>query len=200
LGNDLVVTREQIVDLIKTEKMRPSDLFSREALDSDPVVHGLAEARVEEKIGAEYRRRKVAEEKLATLQSGQNDKEAALQKKIESLEATTAKSQIGPLLEKQKVERKLDDRQMKFIQKRLSTWTPLKPGELEKEFNSFLDGQIDEYKAVAKEVFGIEETPTGDNQTPGGGAGPDDRSKDSTISKYLDPAQNPMIRTAGGGA
>lgn len=193
MGNDIVVTREQIIDIIRAEKIKPSDLFERESLDSDPVVTGLTKAHVEEKIGGEYRRRKVAEERLEKLQGELGAKESDLIKQIEGFKINAAKSQLGPLLDKQRVERKLDDRQLKFIQGRLSRFTPAKPEEVEKEFNAHLDGEIDEYGKLARDVFGIESKKP-DGEVKSTGAEPSGIKPAATDNKYLDPARNPFIR------
>ena len=156
-----VVTIDQIRDLIKSENIRPSDIFSVEKLTADSMVIGFAENRVREKIGSEYQRRKEAEEKLAQLQKEVGPKEAVLMEKIKNLELGAAKTQIGPLLEKQKGIRKLDDRQVKFVQARLARFSPTKPEDVEKEFNTYLDAEIDECGRLAKDVFGIEDKKIG---------------------------------------
>lgn len=196
MGNDIVVTREQVKDLIKAEGLKPSDLFGRDALDTDPIVIGLAEARVEEKIGGEYRRRKVAEEKLETLRGQVDTEKAELQKQIGSLKATAAKAQLGPLFEKQRADRKLDDRQVKFIQKRLERFEPKNPEDLEKELNGYLDAEIAEYSKIAREVFGIDDKATGDGKDKSATGSEADKNKGGGgEDKYLDPAKNPMIKT-----
>jgi len=198
--SDVVVTLDQVKDLIKTEKLRPSDVFGMDALESDPAVKGLAEDRVRERIAGEFKRRKEAEEKLEKLQGEQGGKEAALQEEIKGLKINAAKSQLGPLFEKQKAERKLDERQAKYIQNRLARFAIQKPDEIEKEFNAFLDGEIDEYGRVAKEVFGIEEKGegggTGTGKVKPAGAEPHAGDKKSADSPYLDPAKNPFIKAA----
>lgn len=188
-----VVTKDQIRDLIKSENLRPSDLFETEHIVADPIVKGYAEDRIKERIGAEFARRKDAEEKLTKLQEGQGDKEADLLKQIATLKAGAAKAQLGPMLDKQKADRKLDDRQLKFIQSRMSKFEPKNPDELDKEFNSWLDDSIDEFGSLAKDVFGIKaEDPKGE---PKGGE-PDNRGASGDAgSKYLDPKQNPFIKT-----
>lgn len=197
-GDGIVVTREQVKDLIKSEGLKPSDLFEVGALSSDPVVRGYADDLVKERIGRTWREKKEAEEELEKLKTGHTTREAALQKENDALKANLAKTQVGSLLEKQRAERKLDDRQVKFIQKRLPDWKPEKPEELEKEFNSFLDKQIDDYRSVAKDVFGIEDKPAGETgkekPTPGAEPGGTGDKGAEPENKYTDPKQNPFIK------
>ena len=195
MGSDIVVTKEQVIALIKEEKMKPSDLFGVEALEADPIVKGLGEDRVKERIAGEYRRRKEAEEKLERIEGEKGQKEAEYLKQINDLKLNAAKSKVGSLFEKQKTDRKLDERQVKFIQTRLSKddFKPSKPEDLEKEFNLYLDLQIDDYNRVAKDVFGVEEKPADDKTKTDSGVGPDEKKKEGPADKYLDPAQNPWI-------
>lgn len=194
MGNDnLVVTREQVKDLIKSEGLKPSDLFDADSLGSDPIVRGYADGLVRERIGRAWREKEEAKEELEKLRKEVGPKEAVLQEQIKALKANAAKSQIGPLLEKQKGERKLGDRQMKFIQSRLPRFAPQNPDEIEKEFTTFLDGEIDEYGRIAKDVFGIEQKPEpGKDPVPGGE--PRKGTETPGVDKYLDPAQNPFIK------
>ena len=82
---------------------------------------------------------------------------------------------------------------MKFIQNRLGGFTPQKVEDLEKELNGHLDAELKEYATYAKDVFGIEiegKPPGGGN----GGTGPEGTKPGGPDNKYLDPAQNPMIK------
>jgi hypothetical protein len=190
-----VVTVDQIRDLIKSENIRPSDIFPMEKLTADPAVRGFAEDRVRERIGSEFQHRKAAEEELEKLKKEAVDKESALTEKLKSLELNAAKAQIGPLLEKQKETRKLDERQLKFVQNRLTRFNPKNPADVEKEFTSYLDEQIDEYGKLAKDVFGIEEKKADDKGNAGVGPDKTKSAADASKSKYIDPKQNPMIKT-----
>ena len=189
----VVVTREQVKDLIKSEGIKPSDLFDAGSLCSDPVVRGFADDRVKERLGQTWREKMEALEERDKLKTEKSE----LEKQVGAHKATAAKAQVGSLFEKQKAERKLDDRQMKFVQRRLPRFNPSKPEEIEKEFNAWLDSEIDDYKAEAKEVFGIEDKPAGDKGEikPTPGAEPSGSPPGETPDKYLDPKTNPFIRT-----
>lgn len=192
---DIVVTREQIKDVIKAEGLKPSDLFDMDSLGSDPTVRGYADDLVKERIGRTWREKKEAEEQLEKLRAQADKEKSELQQQITGLKLNSAKAQLGSLLDKQKAERKLDDRQMKFVQNRLERFAPKNPDDLEKEFATFLDAEVDEYKRLAKDVFGIDggaEGAGGDKKSTGSEpSGPKEKLVDQP---HLDPTRNPYIK------
>lgn len=188
-----VVTLDQVRALIRSEKIRPSDLFEMENLAADPVVKGFAEDRVRSRIAEEFARRREAEEALEKLKKEAGPEREALQEEIRTLKITATKGRVGELLDKQKTARKLDDLQLKFIQTRLNRFTPTKPEEAEKEFSAYIDAELDECTAI-QETFGIK--PAG-NPKPGDkktGGEPDPKPGPAGDDPYLDPATNPMIK------
>jgi len=186
-----VVTIDQIRDLIKAEKVKPSDLFGAETLADDPSVKGLIETDNRRAVSGEYAHRKRDEE-------GFNKTKAELEKQLNDLKAeantlriATATGKVRPLYDVQKATRKLTDKQAAFIEGRLEKFKPTKPEDVEKEFNFYLDSEVDEFGKIAK-LMGIEEKPI---EAKGGGTGPEDKpAGDATLNKYLDPAKNPFIR------
>jgi len=194
------ITIDQVRDLIKSEKIKPSDLFGSETLTEDPTVKGYVDAEVKRAVAGEYAHRKRDEE--GSLKAKEDMEKAVAEKdaEIAKLKIETAKSQVGSLYEKQKESRKLDDKQDKFVLSRIDKFTPEKAEDIEKEFNTYLDAEIDEYKKISKDVFGIEEEPEkkpDGTEDKDGGTGPDNKKKEELgkEDKYIDPAQNPMIKT-----
>lgn len=200
MGNDIVVTREQVKELIKTEGLKPSDLFDMDSLGSDPIVRGYADDLVKERIGRAWREKQEAKEELEKVRGEITAEKDGLLKQLNDLKVNAAKAQVGALLDKRKAERKLDDRKVKFIQNRMTRFTPEKPDEVEKEFDAFLDGEIDEYNRIARDVFGIEDKDAGGANGGGKdkptGAEPTKGTQNTIENKYLDPARNPMIKTS----
>jgi hypothetical protein len=74
------------------------------------------------------------------------------------LKLSAAKSKVGPLFEKIKSERKLDERQVKYIQPALDRFEPKEIANIEKELDAYVDEHVKEYSRVAKDVFGLSET------------------------------------------
>lgn len=193
--NLMEITLEDVKAYLTQEKKRPSELFSAEDLIADPVVASLREKSPSNYEFARMRRELTeAEKKLADLE---REKASLLEKvknqdgEISASRLEAAKQKVGQLFEQQKASRKLDDRQVKFIQNRLARFTPTKAEELEREFNAYLDGEVDDYGKLAKDVFGIEAAPApgaaGGEPDKGGAAGP-------AADANLDPAKNPFIK------
>ncbi|MFX0092105.1 MAG: hypothetical protein ACFFBD_10125 [Candidatus Hodarchaeota archaeon] len=192
MAENIVVTKSQIQDVIKSEGLKPSDLFGTDQILADPIVKGFAEDRVRERIGSEYQRRKSLEEELEKVKKDFEPKEQKYKEEIKKLKIDTAKTQLGSLLDKEKEKRSLDDRQIKFIQERHDRFNPSDSEKIEQEYSNYLDKEIDEYNKL-KTVFGIEEP--GEPQPKPGGAEPEVKREKVTDNKYVDPAQNPMIKT-----
>lgn len=189
-----LVTKDDIKSVIKSENLRPSDLFGTDQILADPIVKGFAEEKVRERIGSEYQHRKSAEEELEKLKKKHEEELKTSKEENEKLKKEAAKTQTGTLLEKEVEKRKLDDRQKKFVQKRLDRFDPKEIDKIEKEFSEYLDKEIDEFKTLA-EVYDYKlESDNGDKDKPGG-AEPEKTKGKVTDNKYLDPAQNPMIKT-----
>jgi len=197
-GDFMDITIEDVKAFVKAESSKPSDLFGAESLADDPAVKGLIETESRQARAGEYAHRKRGEEGFDKTRKEWEDKLKVKDDELLKLRKDAAKAQVGSLFEKQKEARKLDEKQVKFISSRLPKFEPIKIEDLEKEFNLHLDGEIEEYKRIAKDVFGVEDKSAGNGGKEGdGGTGPADKSKESPGSKYLDPAQNPMIKIAG---
>ena len=193
-----VVTIDQVRDLIKAEKILPSDLFGAEALADDPAVKGIVRAETKEAVTGEYAHRKRTEEGFDKTKKELEDKIKEREDKIRQLMIETARTQAGPLLEKQKDARKLDERQVKFIQVRLPKFVPQKPEEFEKEFNAYLDSELDEFGKLAKEL-GLETKAVGngDGGDKKAATGSEGAKNEGGMGndKYTNPATNPLIKT-----
>ena len=185
------VTIDQIKDLIKAEKLQPSDLFGVDAITSDPAVKGYVENETRRAVAGEYAHRKRGEEGFDKTREDLDKKVKTAEAEVARLKLEGAKGQVSGLFEKQKATRKLTEQQAKFVQARLKRFEPQKVEDVEKEFNTYLDAEIDECGRLAKDVFGIEDK-TVDGKKPG--AEPHEPLPDATDSKYLDPAKNPMIK------
>ena len=188
------VTIDEIRDLIKADKIKPSDLFGAEVLADDPSVKGLIETENRRAVAGEYAHRKRGEEGFDKTKGELEKQLADLKAEANTLRIATATGKVRPLYDAQKATRKLTEKQALFIEGRLDKFKPTKPEDVEKEFNFYLDSEVDEFGKIAK-LMGIEEKPTGGDK--GGGTGPEDKpAGDATLNKYLDPAKNPFIRLA----
>jgi len=190
-----VVTIDQLRDLVKADKIKPSDIFGAEVLADDPSVKGLIETENRRAVAGEYAHRKRGEEGFDKTKGELEKQLADLKAEANTLRIATATGKVRPLYDAQKVTRKLTEKQATFIEGRLDKFKPIKPEDVEKEFNFYLDSEVDEYGKIAK-LMGIEEKAAGGGDK-GGGTGPEDKSAGGTPeNKYLDPAKNPFIKLA----
>ena len=186
------VTIDEIRDLIKADKIKPSDLFGAEVLADDPSVKGLIETENRRAVAGEYAHRKRGEEGFNKTKGELETQLADLKAEATTRRLATATGKVRPLYDAQKATRKLTEKQALFIEGRLDKFKPTKPEDVEKEFNFYLDSEVDEYGKIAK-LMGIEEKPTGGDK--GGGTGPEvSPAGGATPNKYLSPATNPFIK------
>jgi len=190
-----VVTIDQLRDLVKADKIKPSDIFGAEVLADDPSVKGLIETENRRAVAGEYAHRKRGEEGFDKTKGELEKQLADLKAEANMLRITAATGKVRPLYDAQKATRKLTEKQATFIEGRLDKFKPIKPEDVEKEFNFYLDSEVDEYGKIAK-LMGIEEKVAGGGDK-GGGTGPENQpTGDAVLNKYLDPAKNPFIRLA----
>ena len=189
------VTIDEVRDLIKADKIKPSDLFGAEVLAEDPSVKGLIETENRRAVAGEYAHRKRGEEGFDKTKGELEKQLADLKAEANTLRIGMATGKVRPLYDAQKATRKLTEKQALFIEGRLDKFKPIKPEDVEKEFNFYLDSEVDEYGKIAK-LMGIEEKVAGGGDK-GGGTGPENQpTGDAVLNKYLDPAKNPFIRLA----
>ena len=192
-------TSEEIRNLIREAELHPSDLFDPKELMTDPLVKeqmavtspaSYEFARLRRELGESEKRAAQMEKEKNTLA----EKVKAQEDAIVQSSLLTAKAKVAPLFEQAKATRKLDERQTKFILNRLERFVPSKPEDVTKEFDVYLDSEVDEYGKLARDIFGIEgKKAEGGNGKPTG-VEPEDKKPAATDNKYLDPAQNPMIK------
>ena len=194
IGDELMdITIEDVKSFLKAEKVQPSDVFGVDVITSDPAVKGYVETETRRAVAGEYAHRKRTEEGFDKTREEFEKRATASEALVSQLRLDAAKGQVGGLFAKQAAERKLTDQQAKFVQARLARFTPQKVEEVGKEFNFYLDAEIDEYGRLAKDVFGVEEKKVeGDKGKPGAESGGNPASP--TLNPYLDPAKNPFIK------
>jgi len=196
--NNMDMTLAELKKAIQESKLQPSEVFDQEILASDPVIKEHVQEKIKNARGYDVRQYEKLTDKKAELEQKVKDLETKIQaaeQEKQNLVLETAKTKVGPLFETQKEKRKLDEKQVKYIQARLGDFTPQKPEELEKEFDVHLDNILKKYKEDA-EVFGVTiETKPDPDKTGNGGTGPVDTKSAPIENKYVDPAKNPMIRT-----
>jgi len=194
------MTLAELKQAIQESKLQPSDVFSQDVLFADPAIKEQVQEKVKSVTGYNIRKLEELTEEKVTLTKKLEEANAKIEegeKEKKKLVLESSKTKVGTLFEAQKTARKLDEKQVKYIQKKLDDFSPEKPEELEKEFNTYLDKKIDEYSEIAKDVFGIEDKDNGKDKGKTGGTEPNEGGSEDTgdENKYTDPTQNPLIKT-----
>jgi len=196
-GDNMDITLADLKKAIQEDKLQPTDIFSHEVLFADPAIKEHVQEKIQNARGYDVRQYEKLVDKKAEIEQKLKDAEtqiAAKDGEIGTFKLETAKTKVNSLFEAQKTERTLDEKQVKYVQTRLGDFTPQKPEDLEKELNAHLDNLLKDYRDLAKNVFGIESE--GDPpKKVNGGTGPTVTKTGSPENKYVDPEQNPMIRT-----
>ena len=197
IGDIQAMTPEEIKKAILEAGLQPSDVFTKDGLTADPLIVEHVREKTANPEGYHIRKLQKdlveAEGKAAKAEADKKIVEELLTKQsedIKSLKSENAVSKVGTLFETEKTKRKLEGKVVKYIQSRLPSFKVNNPEEIEKEFSTYLDSTVDEFKTVAKDVFEIEDKPADPNIDLG-----PEGDKDTPDNKYLDPAQNPMIPT-----
>jgi len=110
------------------------------------------------------------------------DKEAEFETKIKGLGIESAKVKSNDLFEKKMKERKLDDKQVKFVKAKQPGFIPKVVDNLEKEVDEFMDDTLDEAKINA-EIWGEK---TDENTENKGGGEPGDENTEGDASYIPD--------------
>lgn len=193
------LTLEDVRTFIRTEKLKPSDIFSTESLSSDPAVKGFMETETRRAVSGEYAHRKRDEEKFAEEKKTFEERIKKLEGDVTSRDVQIASAKLPTLLSRVVGARKLSDAQKRFVEAKLGDFKPANVADLEKEFDVFVDGRIDEFKKTA-EILGVKveaDVKKGDGKSDekkGGEPSPDAKTSSGVIEdKYLDPEQNPFI-------
>lgn len=147
------ITIDEIRNLIKEEKIKPSRLFGMDVLAEDPVVKGIVKEEVDNAVTAEYTHRKRIDKRFDSDKEDWEKEKEDLTKKMKEKDSIIAKSKVGTLFEDIKEKREFDERETKFIEKKLKSFTPDDPEKVEDELNKFVDDLVDEFTEIRKDVF-----------------------------------------------
>lgn len=187
-SRNMELSLDDIKKVIKAESLKPGDLFSNADLSEDPSVKGLVDSAERRTKASFHDHNARTEEKIEDVRKELGKEKADLEKDNKKLKAQVAKTKVNGLFETAKTERKLTEKQTKFLEKKIAKFEPEDPEKLETEFASFLDDNIKEFKSIAEDVFGEkkekdkDETGDGDGNGDGdgdGGTGNGDGEKSS---------------------
>ena len=150
------ITLGEMKELIKEEKILPSDLFGVESLTGDPLVRGYLDSSVKElkgKLSGEYDARKRVEKGTDETKKDLDDKMKEKDDLIKNLKTESAKVKAADLFSTKIKERKLDKKQAGYIEKRQKNFKPEDLDNVDKEVDKSMDSMLEEFKEDAK-IFG----------------------------------------------
>lgn len=176
------ITIAEMKNLIKEEKIKPSDLFANDELTSDPFVKGYVEDERKVASSGEYAHRKRTDDKFDTERADWEKKEKEQEEEIKKLKVAGAKRDAVDLFNTKVKERKLGKKESKFIESKREEFEPEDLEKLDKEVDTFMDDKLDEFKKTA-EIFGVK-TEVGkeeeEKKPPGSPPGEEEEEEDDT--------------------
>lgn len=159
---------DEIKKFVTEEGISPSEVFGRDALIDDPIVKGYVDEREKIASSGEYAHRKRTDTKFDEEKKKWEEEKKKFEDENKALKTEAAKVKATELFSTKIKERKLDDKQAKFIIAKQGDFTPKNVDELDKEVDKFLDDQVEEFKKTAK-IFGHKTEEKEKEETKGGG-------------------------------
>ena len=166
-GENKTMDLKEVKEAIREGKFSVTDLFASEDILSDPVIKEEVAEKIKNARGYDGRKFEDLVEEKAKL----NKKIGEQEEEIKKLKLTTAKGEVGSLFEKMKEKRGLDEKEIKFIEKKLSSFEPEDVEKIETELNKFVDDLVDEFTEIRKDVFEEEIEGEGEGEGEGDGEG-----------------------------
>jgi len=177
------ITIDEMRALIKEEKIKPNRLFGIEALAEDPVVKGITKEAIQTELVHRKRlstRFEEVDEDREKDKVGWEKEKKKLEDAIKVLKIEGTKIKAADLFSAKAKERKLDDKQIKFIEARRDNFMPEDLDNTDKEVDKFMDNALDDYKKTA-EIFGQKvEIKKEKDETGGTGAGSEEDGEDTS--------------------
>lgn len=170
------MTLKEIKDVIAESRIQVDELFSMEEIGKNKAIQEHFQ------VTGNIKRYERLEKKFEQKEKEWADKEAEFKNKIKEMGIDGAKIKANDLFSKKAKDRKLDDKQVKFITVKQPNFTPEDVENLDKEVDKFMDDMLDEYKANA-EIFGEK---TDENIKEKGGAEPGDEEGEGDASYIPD--------------
>ena len=177
------ITLGEIKEIIKAEKVSPSDLFGVEDLIGDPLVKGFVDSSVKElkgKLSGEYEARKRIEKGTDDTKKTLDEQMKEKDDEIKKLKVEGAKVKATELFGTKMKERKVDKQQEAFLKSKQSDFIPEDPESLDKEVDKFLDARVEEYGKTAK-IFGQKVDKEKDEPKGGGEPGEGGADEDNEL-------------------
>jgi hypothetical protein len=148
-GGD-IMTLDEIKTAIKEGRYRLSDVFGDDEISKDPSVLRLVRGETQ----AEFEHRTRTDKKFDEERAKWEKEKKALEEQVKTADQKGLKSEAVEKLRDVISQRKLDEKQVKFVQKDFSKFAPTTGDALIRDLNKFVDDQLTEYDQAA-ELFGV---------------------------------------------
>jgi len=162
---------EEVKTFIKEEGLDPSEVFSIEQLKDDAAMAAYVAEKEKIARSGEFAHRDRTDVKFKEESAKWEAEKKKKDEEIKKLKVKGAKTEATGLFDKKVKERKLDDKQTKFIKAKVEDFTPADLEKLDAEVDKFMDTLLEEYKSTAA-IFGHkvkEEKEETKEETKGGG-------------------------------
>ena len=147
---DEKMTLDDLKKAVKEGHVCPSDIFSDEEISNDVIVRNIAK----ESQKTEWEHRVRTDEKFKAESAKWEKEKKELETKLAEANQKGLKSEAVERLKDVISQRKLDEKQVKFVQKDFPKFAPTTGDALIKDLNKFVDDQLTEYDQAA-ELFGV---------------------------------------------
>jgi len=174
------ITIGEIKKLVGEEGISPSEIFGRDSLIDDPIVKGYVDEERKMASSGEYAHRKRTDTKFDEEKKKWEDEKKAKDEEIKKLKTEGAKVKAADLFGTKIKERKLDDKQSKFLKSKQGDFLPEDLEALDKEVDKFMDNKLEEYKETAK-IFGHKTEEKKEDVKGGGEPGEGGSSEDNEL-------------------
>jgi len=149
-GGGETMTLDEIKTAIKEGRYRLSDVFGDDEISKDPSVLRLVRGETQ----AEFEHRTRTDKKFDEERAKWEKEKKALEDQVKAEGQKGLKSDAVEKLKDIISQRKLDEKQVKFVQKDFPKFAPTTGDALIRDLNKFVDDQLTEYDQAA-ELFGV---------------------------------------------
>lgn len=165
------ITLPEIKKILEEEGVSPDEVFGIAQLKESALMQGYIEERERKAAGGEFSHRERTDKKFVEESEKWKKEKEEKDKEIKKLKVTGAKRDATGLFTAKMKERKLDKKQISYIEKKQKDFEPEDLDNTDKEVDKFMDSSLEEYKEDAK-IFGHKtEEPKGGEPKGGGEPG-----------------------------
>jgi len=191
------MTKAEVKELrkqIEEGEVKPSDLFSEDELTQDPGVQGMISKAEKKAVTGEYEHRKRTDAAFDKARADWDKEKKALEDKNKELSTSNAKFKVGDVFAGLAKDRKLDEKQVAFINKNIGRFEVKEAEKVKEEMDTFVTAQLKEYDEFSEIVTGKKPEDNKSEKKPGEkGTGSGDDTPPETNEEYEDVKKNDFI-------